>query len=228
MASCVGPVGVIKSIYLFHGLDEKQMEKMLASAQCRDLNVGERLFSHGDSASHFFWLCAGLVKLTRLSPEGDEKVIEVVQPNKTFAEAVMFMDKGRYPVNAEAIENSKIIAFNGNDFKEVLRESPDTCFKLLANLSMHLHSHVDEIDRLTLSNAMTRLVAYLLQLPTEEDEINLSISKNLLASRLSIKPETLSRLFSKLQKEGLITVHGHSISVHDMNALREYVDLPEH
>jgi CRP-like cAMP-binding protein len=166
--------------------------------------------------------------LSRTSTDGCEKVIELVQPGKTFAEAVMFMEEATYPVNAESVEDSKVIGFDGDSFKTLLRDSPETCFRLLSILSRRLHGHVDEIDKLTLSTAMTRLVAYLLQLADGSSDIHLTVSKNLLASRLSIKPETLSRLFSKLHKEGLVTVHGQSIAIHDTEALRDYVNIPQH
>lgn len=228
MSRCSGPAGIVSSIHLFSGLQQEQREKVLATSKCYTLNAGERLFSTGDTAQKFFWLCHGQVKLSRISCDGVEKVIELVQPGKTFAEAVMFMDEATYPVNAESVEESKVIGFDGDTFKALLKDSPETCFRLLSTLSRKLHGHIDEIDRLTLSTAMTRLGAYLLQLADSSSEIHLTVSKNLLASRLSIKPETLSRLFSKLHKEGLLTVQGQSISIHDTDALREYVNIPHH
>ncbi|MCW8825074.1 MAG: Crp/Fnr family transcriptional regulator [Gammaproteobacteria bacterium] len=228
MSRCTGPAGIVSRIHLFSGLLQDQREKVLASSKCINLKAGDRLFSTGDSAQKFYWLCHGQIKLSRTSSDGCEKVIELVQPGKTFAEAVMFMDESSYPVNAESVEESKVIGFDGATFKDLLRDSPETCFRLLSILSRRLHGHVDEIDQLTLSTAMTRLGAYLLQLADGSSEIHLTVSKNLLASRLSIKPETLSRLFSKLHKEGLVTVHGQSIVIHDTDSLREYVNIPQH
>lgn len=227
MSRCTGPVGPVSNIHLFSGLHQDQREKVLATSRCYKLNNGDRLFSAGDSAQKFYWLCHGQIKLSRTSAEGCEKVFELVQPGKTFAEAVMFMNEATYPVNAEAIEESSVIGFDGETFKRLLSESPETCFRLLSTLSRKLHSHIDEIDQLTLSTAMTRLVAFLLQLADGSNEIHLTVSKNLLASRLSIKPETLSRLFSKLHKEGLVTVQGQSIAIHDIGQLRNHVNIPQ-
>ena len=227
MSRCTGPAGIIPTIQLFIGLHPDQLEKILASSKCYNLSASERIFSTGDNAQKFFWLCHGQIKLTRTSPDGSEKVIELIQPGKTFAEAVIFADGATYPVNAESVEKSKVIGFDGAIFKELLRESPDACFRLLSTLSSKLHHHIDEIEQLTLSTAMTRLVAFLLQLADGSNDIQLTVSKNLLASRLSIKPETLSRLFSKLHKEGLMTVQGQSIAIHDADALRNFVNIPQ-
>lgn len=227
MSRCTGPAGMVTQIHLFNGLKQDQRDAVLATSKCLKLDVGERLFSTGDSAKKFYWLCHGQIKLTRTSADGCEKVIELVQPGKTFAEAVMFTDDATYPVNAESVEESKVIGFDGETFKGLLSESPETSFRLLSTLSHRLHSHIDEIEQLTLSTAMTRLVAFLLQLADGSNEIHLTVSKNLLASRLSIKPETLSRLFSKLHKEELVTVHGQSIAIHDIEALRSHVNIPQ-
>lgn len=228
MSRCTGPSEIITATHLFSGLKKDQHDKILSTSKCYKLKAGERVFSTGENAKKFFWLCHGQIKLTRVSPDGHEKVLELIQPGKTFAEAVMFMDEALYPVNAEAVEESKVIGFDGEIFKAMLRESPETCFTLLSTLSRRLHRHIDEIERLTLSTAMTRVGAFLLQLANGSNEIHLTVSKNLLASRLSIKPETLSRLFSKLHKEGLVTVHGQSIAIHDIDALRDYVNIPQH
>lgn len=218
----------MSSCHLFLGLDEAEQARVAGSACLRHLQGGERLFAHGDEARSFYLLVSGQIKLTRLSPEGDEKVIEVIHPGQSFAEAVMFMEAGRYPVNAEALSDSAVIAFSSQGYKAILSESPDASFRLMATLSRHLHAHVDEIDRLTLSNAMTRLVAYLLQLQQAGETIDLAISKSVLASRLSIKPETLSRLFAKLKGDGLIAVAGNMITLKDIKALRDSVSLPGH
>lgn len=227
MIECPGPSKFIEDIYLLKGLTESQREVMLRSAHCHKLDAGERIFNHGDPATHFYWLCSGQVKLTRLSADGEEKCIEIVQPGKTFAEGVMFMENSCYPVNAETVKKSTLVAFSNKDFRELLKDSSDTCFRLLSDLSRHLHAHINEIDRLTLSNAMTRVATYLLELADNKNHIDLGISKHLLASRLSIQPETLSRLLSRLQKEQLITVDGQKIDIHDRDALREFVRLPE-
>lgn len=227
MSRCTGPAGIIPEIHLFTALQPDQREKVLATSKCFKLDAGERIFSTGDSAQRFFWLCQGQIKLTRTSVDGCEKVIELVQPGTTFAEAVMFTDEETYPVNAESVEESKVIGFDGAVFKELLKESPETCFRLLSTLSRKLHYHIDEIEQLTLSTAMTRLVAFLLQLADGANELQLTVSKNLLASRLSIKPETLSRLFSKLHKEKLVTVQGQAIIIHDTDTLRNYVNIPQ-
>ena len=89
----------LRRTYLFSGMEEDQLETILSLATPMVLDAGQRLFQQGDSADNFFWVSEGMVRLYRSSPQGDEKVIELISPGRFFAEAVLFMG-GRYPVNA--------------------------------------------------------------------------------------------------------------------------------
>ena len=224
MNNTIGIVDGVKSVYLFNGLSEEQTETLLEHATYQELQHGERLFSHGDPSERFFWLRRGLIKLTRLSADGEEKVVELIRTGQVFGEAIAFMERQEYPVNAEAIEPSEVVGFENRRFLNLLRTSPDGCFRLLADLSMRLHSHINEIDRLTLHNATARVIGYLLDQPRDGDRILLGSPKHLLASRLSIQPETLSRIFGRLNRDGLIKVEGQTIYVRDADELRRFFE----
>jgi CRP-like cAMP-binding protein len=89
---------------------------------------------------------------------------------------------------------------------------------------------VNQIESLTLQNATYRLVAYLLEeIPRDvrtSPEVQLTTPKGVIASRLAIQPETLSRILAKLRQGGLIEVHGNHITIRNVQALREIVHLP--
>ncbi len=188
------------------------------------IDQGEHLFRQGQQAERFFYVHAGQIKLYRLSPSGNEKVIEIVRPGQTFAEAVMFMSRQDYPVSAEALSASEVVTIEGRVFLGILRESVDTCFRLMSDMSVRLHERILEIDALTLQNATLRLVNYLLYRFREEpdsDQICLPAAKHIIASHLSIQPETLSRILSSLSSKGLISVKGLMITVHDLDGLQD-------
>jgi CRP-like cAMP-binding protein len=221
----------LRRAYLFADMPEPQLQALMQGMHEVHLQPGEMLFRHGQPAERFFFLRDGLVKLFRLSPEGDEKIIELMQPGQTFAEAVMFMGpQGRYPVNAEAVNESRLYTFDQKTFLGLLRESSDACFGLLASMSRRLHMLVNQIESLTLQNATYRLVAYLLeQIPQgvkTSPEVQLTTPKGVIASHLAIQPETLSRILAKLRQGGLIDVHGNHITVRDVQALRKLVQMP--
>ncbi len=205
---------------LFSNLDDAQLARVLTGCQRRALEADESLFEQGRPAERFFLLRHGLVKLSRLSPAGDEKVIELVQAGQVFAEALMFSGKTiPFPVSARAIEPSEVLAFDSANFLALLKASPDTCLALLAGMSRRLHGLVEEIDRLALQNATARLAEFLLS-SADGDVVALRTPKNVLASRLTIQPETLSRIFARLTAEGVLEVQGAQILLHRPDELQ--------
>ena len=215
----------LRRIDLFTALDSNQLGTVIDSTRVVRLDDGERLFDHGQPARQFFHLRSGQLKLFRSSPSGGEKIIEIVQPKDTFAQAVMFMEpSGGYPVSAEALVPSVLLGFDNAAMRGVLRESVDTCFRVLASMSYRLRQQVDEIEKLTLHPAVSRLAGYLVgqascEVPRSHG-IHLKAPKNVIASRLGIQPETFSRVAARLVKDGLIRVQGQDIVLLDLEGLR--------
>ncbi|MCK5362890.1 MAG: Crp/Fnr family transcriptional regulator [Gammaproteobacteria bacterium] len=218
----------LRGIYLFSVLDDGQLATVLNTTRVVQLDEGERLFDHGQSSQHYFFLRSGQIKLFRSARDGGEKVIEIVRSGETFAEAVMFMEETRpYPVSAQAIVASELLAFEQSSLLGILEESSATCMRLMAGMSRRLRQQVDEIDRLTLHNATYRLATYLLQqIPRgvmESAELHLTTPKHVVASRLAIQPETFSRILARLAENGCVEVHGNNIVLTDIEAIREIV-----
>lgn len=218
----------LHQIPLFSKFNDKQISTIQHNLRQINLAEGEQLFGQGEKADRFFLVKSGQIKLYRVSLEGSERVIEVVQPGCTFAESVLFLDQCCYQLSAEALTDAELLAFDFSTFRKLLEDSRETCFQLMADMSRCLHQHLNEIDYLTLQNATFRLVHYLLrQIPedqTDENsvEIKLNISKSIIASCLSIQPETFSRILKNLRKRELIEVNGKSITLLDVEQIRSY------
>ena len=219
---------MLRNVDLFAALDPHQLQRVIDGTRVIRLNDGERLFDHGQPARHFFRLSSGQLKLFRIAPNGGEKIIEIIQPGETFAQAVMFMDPEGYPVSAEALEPSVLLAFDSEVMRGVLRESVDTCFRVLAALSSRLRRQVDEIEKLSLHSAVSRLADYLVaQVPRDVrlvSDVRLPAPKNVIASRLGFQPETFSRVAARLVKDGLIRVRGQDVVLLDIEGLRARAD----
>lgn len=217
----------LRNVYLFESLDDEQLDRVIKSAHNVSLAAHERLFDRGECADRFYLLCSGQLKLFQVSIEGYEKIFEIIQPGQTFAEAIMFMEQHRYPVSVEALFDSNLLSFDMRTFRNILKQSNDTCFHLMSTMSQRLHARLREINSLALQNATYRLVNYLLeQIPdgaSDKPDIHLVTQKSVIAARLSIQPETFSRILSRLSKNGIISVSRQDISVHNVKGLREFI-----
>ncbi|MFE1811859.1 Crp/Fnr family transcriptional regulator [Metapseudomonas otitidis] len=208
---------------LFDRLPDALFQEVCCLANHRRLESGNTLFHQGDVADRFYVLLDGQVTLTRVLPEGQEKLVEVIAPGQSFAEALLFSEARHYPVTALAFKTSSLISIDGAHYRRLLEEQPKACLELLGNLSVRLHQRLNEIDTLSLGNASRRVARYLCQ---EEEassgHVRLCVPKRLIASQLGIQPETFSRILHRLIDAGLIAVERRVIRVLDRPSLANY------
>jgi len=217
----------LRRCLLFSQLPEDQFECIIEHTRAVELDEGAVLFEQHQPAKDIFMLRSGQIKLALASPEGQEKIIDLISPGVTFAEAVMFSGNHVYPVTATALTGSRLWGVDAGTYEGILRQSTDACFAVMAQMSRRLHWHIAEIDRLTLHNATFRVIAYLLdQVPSTDlhaSQVQLDVPKHVIASRLSITPETLSRTFSRLNKDGYIDIVDQTVRIHDIERLQAYI-----
>jgi CRP-like cAMP-binding protein len=218
---------LLSRLPLFQELTPDQVAPIAAGAREKRLGKGEMLFQKGDLPKGFFIIVYGQVKLAFPSASGNEKVVEILGPRQSFGEAVMFMDRP-YPIFAEALMDTLLIHVSMQAVFELLGSDPTFARRMLAGMAARLHSLINDVESYSLRSSAQRVIGYLLQhcpQGTECDgalEISLPTSKQIIASRLNLTPETLSRIFHELSEAGLITVQGKVIKAHDMRRLREY------
>ena len=212
--------------HLFSSFSDEELAILLQDAQLIHLEREELLFRQGDPGGHFYFLIDGVVKLYRISPDGNEKVLEVINRHETFAEAIMFMEKSQYLVSAQAIASAQLFSFSNSTYLRLLNQNSRLSIALLGKLSIRLHQRINEIETLSLKNTTHRVVRYLIESLTnnltERPEIELNIPKRLIAARLSIQPETFSRIMRKLCDDEIIAVDGRHVTVLDPERLLHY------
>jgi CRP-like cAMP-binding protein len=227
MDDCSALQDSLRSHYLFAGLEAADFEQLAKHIAATSLEKGEVLFHRGDAAEYFYFLDTGLVELSLIAPTGDKKTLEVVGPGRTFGEAVAFMRGHKYPVTAEALQDSRLCRIPNNGYVELIRSNTDASMRLLADISRHLHDLVREIGHLTIENARARLTSYMMDhlvAPPVDDQATarLDLPRHVIASRLSIQPETLSRLLRNLTDEGIVSVDDRVVFIHSVSRLRPY------
>lgn len=218
---------LLAQLPLFSALAPEQIQRVAAAARDKRLAKGEMLFQKGDPARGFYIVVTGQVKLALPSAQGNEKVVEIIGARQSFGEAVMFMDRP-FPVFAEALADTQLIHIAKDAVFQLIDADASFSRRMLAGLSMRLHSLIADVESYTLRSSAQRLIGYLLQHAPDDGEVDnridieLPTSKQVLASRLNLTPETFSRILHELSSSGLIEVRGRSISVPDLRRLRSH------
>ena len=217
---------ILRSHHLFEPLSEEQMDELMSSSQLLSVDKGAPLFRQGEPASAFYFIISGSVKIFRLTPDGQEKVFDVIGERQAFAEAMMLMDTPNYVASAEAIGPTQLYKLSSHTYMQLLQNNNRLAFALLGRLSVRLHQRLNEIETLSLKNATHRVVRYLItQLARQPDAGNnfeLPMAKQLIAGHLSIQPETFSRIMRRLIDEEIITQEGRQIVIVDRLRLEQF------
>jgi CRP/FNR family transcriptional regulator, dissimilatory nitrate respiration regulator len=219
----------VQNHQLFSSLNEAQLAKIFATASLLHIKPEQMLFHQGELASRFYFVLAGTLQLFRTNVQGQMKVIEVVRSGCTFAEALMFNKQTRFPVSAQSVSECALVSFDSETYLQLLKHNPDACIAIMADLSVRIRKHINEVEMVSLQNAQHRLLLFLLRKMTvvgdNQGEITLDIPKRLLASRLSIQPETFSRLIKKMSQTGLIAESHGVIRIPDVALLYASTDI---
>jgi len=180
----------------------------------------EIFFLEGEEGSNIYFLCSGLVKLSKTNDEGKEAVIHFVKSGEIFAEILLYL-KNTYPVTATALENCEALAIDSKKLFEEISKNPVFSMKLIAVLAGRIKYFVNMIENLTLADIRKRFLSYVKNIAEKQqtNRVKLPVNKGELALLLGSTPETFSRLLRKLTEEGIIEVNGKEIILIDMDEI---------
>ena len=208
---------------LFAGLSEGDLEQVLDFVVPKKIGKGEYLFHADEPCLGFYIVQSGAINLHRVHSGGREQVIHMVRPGESFAECALTMENG-YPADARAVVITTVLFVQRAGFLELLKTKPEMSLRMLTSMSAHLRELVQQIEDMTLKDVESRLANWLLNRCPDISahhpvEIDLNVTKRVLAAELGTVAETLSRTLSKFRQEGWVEVNGRLVTVHDPAAL---------
>ena len=212
-----GPEELRKTL-LFADVDEATLSRLSADAKIESLQDGDQLFRQDAPVTDLPFVVSGYVKLLRIAPSGRQTLIAIRSSGETIGEPTTRTDE-IHTLSAEAVGATRVLKLSAACFARLLRESPSVCAAVMRDSKDSIARLVGEIESLKSQNADQRLASFILSLcPPGEDRcrFRLPYDKRLIAARLGVKQETLSRAFAKLRAHGVRTetrnVHVESVS----------------
>lgn len=217
---------LLRRVPLLESLPEDQLEKLRACSRLRQHARGHTLFVQGQPATTFFLVVEGWICIYRAAPDGGRTVLHVLRRGETFAEPAALTLR-HYPATAEAATDSTVLEIPARFLEEAVRQDPETAIRVISALSLRLRSMVGELERLRMKSATQRIGCFLLDLaPRDEGTVlvELPFDKTLVAARLGMQPESLSRALARLKPYGVKTNRGPVVEIHDVGTLREFCE----
>lgn len=213
---------------MFRGLSEPERQNVARGCRLRRFSRGDMVFRAGEMCESFHFVVSGQVRLYVASATGVEKVIELIGPGHSFAEAMMFLPKP-YMLNAQTLTDTLIMTVSKQAVFNEIERDPRFSMHMLSGISHWLHRLLLDVEGYALHSGMQRLIGYLLrdvELESGEDfgvvTVSFPVSKATIASRLSLTPEYFSRVLHQLESEKLIEIDKREVRILDVRRLASY------
>lgn len=219
-------------IPLFADLAPKNLDE-LALGTCHVIyQRGQAIFRAGDIVSQLYVLVSGQVKISLSCRRGNERVLELLEPGRSFGQAELFVP-GPYLVSAITVKPSHILAIRRDTLFRVMADDPRVARRVIELLARRqLEAEADLVAQHSWSPGQ-RLLGHLLELAgprrnaTGETTVTLETSKKVLASRFDMQPETLSRNLRDLSEAGLIVVNKNRVLLRNEEIERHLLTSPD-
>lgn len=216
----------ILRVPLFAGLPDEVLGRLAASAKVTRCPRGTQLFAQGDQAQVLHVLLDGQVGLLgAVEADAEDKpaertMVEILDAGEVFVAAAVLTDMP-YLMGAVALAPCRLLELPRDALLAELRASPDLSLAMMGAMARHFRMLVQEVKDLKLKSASQRLALYLMGLTARRRGsaiVRLPHNKTLIAARIGVRPETLSRAFAQLRGHGVV-VDGHSVAIADLAAL---------
>ncbi len=218
----------LANVPLFSGYSQSEREHVARGCQMRRFGRGDMVFWADEYCDAVHFVIAGQVKLYLTSRTGFEKVVELIGPGQSFAEASVFLP-GPHLLNAQALQDTHILSVGKEAIYSEIQRNPRFSLRMLSGVSSGFNRLLMDVESYALQNGMQRLIGYLLRDVNLEHEgdlgvvtVALPVSKTVIASRLSLTPEYFSRVLHQLESDGMIEIERREIRLLDARRLARY------
>jgi CRP-like cAMP-binding protein len=223
-------IEIFRQTELFQDLAEEVLRLLAARSIEKRLNRNEILFIAGEKANGLYVIAEGSVRAFRTAQDGREQVIHVEKAVTTIAEIPVF-DNGNYPSTVAAEEATTVYFMDKNDVFKLCLKHPEIALAATRVLAKRLRKCAELVETLSLREVGQRLAFLLLEEAQANGvktvkgiRFNQKLTHNQLAARIGTVREVVTRVFLRLQNQGLVIANGKQVTIPDLQALADYAD----
>ena len=210
---------LLKSVSLFYDLSEIELGYISSRMIAKKFETGNLIFMENSEGEKCFFVAEGSVKVTRLSKDGKEVILAMLNKGEFFGEMALLDGESR-SANVIALEHTKVLTLNREDFLSVLQDYPQIAIQLLKEIAHRLRKSDRQIASLSLSDAEKRIALCILRFADEQGiikngEVNIPkipIQQDI-ANMSGTSRETVSRALNLLEKENYIKRDGRELVI---------------
>jgi CRP/FNR family transcriptional regulator len=214
-------INALRSNTYFSDLPEPLLKEIASYAQLREYQRGDILFWEADPCDGLHIIESGSAKIFRLSPQGRQYIVRILQEGDTFAEVPAF-DGGLNPVNVEALETSRVWVINGEKLRSFVTLYPAFTKKVLENFGEMLRSLVRMASEMAFYQVTHRLARLISEQHSEDSSPH--FTQEQLAAQLGTVREVVARSLKELERSGAIRIEDRRIRIADDQVLQQWTN----
>jgi CRP-like cAMP-binding protein len=203
----------------FNDLPEEILKEIAAHMQLREYQRGDVFFWEGDPCTGLHIIQDGSAKIYRLSPNGRQYIVRILQEGNTFAEVPAF-DGGLNPVNVDALETCRVWNIDSDTLRRLIATHPQFALKVLANFGQMLRGMVHKVSEMAFYQVTHRLARLINESPQSDKSPHWTQEQ--LAARLGTVREVVARSLKELERSGAIRIEDRRIQIADSAALEQW------
>jgi len=215
----------LNKIDLFKNLSEEELKELEPYLVMASFKKKDDIFAEGDPPEWFYIVSKGKVKITKLSHEGKEIILEIISPYDIFG-GVAVLRNFPYPANAIAMEDSEVVKISRKNLMRLVDRFPNLMHCIALKMGDRMKSSYDSLKNIALERVEARIAALLLKLSNKVGVktangvlIDMRLTKQDVADMVGTTVETSIRTFSKFKKQGLVTDADGKIIIRDAEGL---------
>lgn len=207
----------------FNELPDEMLREIAAHTRLCEYERGEALFWEGDACTGLYIIEQGSAKIYRLSPQGRQYIVRILQEGDTFAEVPAF-DGGLHPVNVESLEACRVWVIDSELLRRLVLAHPTFAQKVLANFGRMLRGMVHKVSEMAFYQVTHRLARLISELPQNDPQGRPMPhwTQEQLAARLGTVREVVARSLKELERSGAIRIEDRRIYVADAAAMEQW------
>lgn len=209
-------------IRIFKALPESEQRKLIAGAVHVDYEKGHLLIEEGSEVENIIIIRHGRVKICRFDAAGEEYILDILHDGQAIWHD-MFLQDHTYHYSAVCMTDIGACLISRRKFMDILAEQPETALSLIAMLSTELKDAKDKVMLLSIRDPQVRLAGFLLDKDMTCVNGRIQMTLDDIAASIGLRPETVSRNITRLERKGLIHRIGRGVlKVTDRKGLQEY------
>lgn len=210
---------------VFGALTDEELDRLIAYGNPVRHARNHIIFQKGESGDSLMVVLTGRVKISNLSAEGKEALLNFIEPGHSFGELAMFDGKPR-SADATAIEPSELFVLRRADVLTFLERHPEIAFRIIGILCERVRRTSELLEESVTLNMPTRLARMLLRLAKiygkqypDGIHIELKLSQRELGSYVGLARENINRQLAQWRHDGIASIEEGIIVLHDARAL---------